>query len=72
MIQQFVELSSRNWCISIQHIYCESNFAADYLANLGHSLDLGIHFFDSPDVALQYWLRFDNIGVCTTRFINNN
>ncbi|CAN1333318.1 hypothetical protein LINPERPRIM_LOCUS36011, partial [Linum perenne] len=66
------ELSSRNWCISIQHIYCESNFAADYLANLGHSLDLGIHFFDSPDVALQYWLRFDNIGVCTTRFINNN
>ncbi|CAN1353255.1 Putative ribonuclease H protein At1g65750 [Linum perenne] len=72
LIQQFVELSSRNWRISIQHIYREANFAADFLANLGHSLDLGIHFFDSPDVALQYWLRFDNIGVCTTRLINNN
>ncbi|CAN1127155.1 Putative ribonuclease H protein At1g65750 [Linum perenne] len=72
LIQQFAELSSRNWRLSIHHIYREANFAADYMANLGHSLDLGIHFFDSPDVALQYWLRFDTIGVCTPRFINNN
>ncbi|CAN1176599.1 hypothetical protein LINPERHAP2_LOCUS32617 [Linum perenne] len=25
----------------------------DYLANLGHSFDLGIHFFDFSDVALR-------------------
>ncbi|CAN1781286.1 Putative ribonuclease H protein At1g65750, partial [Linum perenne] len=65
LIQQFVELSSRDWRITVQHIYRKANFAADYMANLGHSLDLGIHFFDSPDVVLQYWLRFDTIGVCT-------
>ncbi|CAN1135046.1 hypothetical protein LINPERHAP2_LOCUS8632 [Linum perenne] len=42
------------------------------MANLGHSLDLGIHFFDSLNVVIQHWLRFDIIGVCTPCFIHNN
>ncbi|CAN1135050.1 Putative ribonuclease H protein At1g65750 [Linum perenne] len=72
LIQQFVELSSQDWRISVEHIYCKANFAADYMANLGHSLDLGIHFFDSLNVVIQHWLRFDIIGVCTPCFIHNN
>ncbi|CAN1123631.1 Putative ribonuclease H protein At1g65750 [Linum perenne] len=49
----------------------EANYAADYLANLGHSVDLGTHICQSPDNTLLYWLRYDLIGVSTPRFINN-
>ncbi|CAN1268255.1 Putative ribonuclease H protein At1g65750 [Linum perenne] len=51
LIEQFAELSSREREISLHHIYREANFAEDYLANLGHSLNLGIHFLDVPDVS---------------------
>ncbi|CAN1134502.1 Putative ribonuclease H protein At1g65750 [Linum perenne] len=68
---QFSELSSRAWQVSIHHIYREANCAADHLANFGHSLDLGCHFFNYPDVSLQYWLRFDLVGSCTSRLIRN-
>ncbi|CAN1162182.1 hypothetical protein LINPERHAP2_LOCUS24359, partial [Linum perenne] len=63
---------SRDWVVSIQHIYCEANFAADYLANLGHSLELGVHVFSVPDISLSDWLRFDLFGGCTSRLISNN
>ncbi|CAN1776256.1 Putative ribonuclease H protein At1g65750 [Linum perenne] len=55
----------------IIHVYREANNAADYLANLGHSLVLGSHVFQSPDNTLLYWLRYDLIGVSTPRTINN-
>ncbi|CAN1163084.1 Putative ribonuclease H protein At1g65750 [Linum perenne] len=70
-IEQFSELSSQDWEISIHHIYREANCAADHLANRGHSLGLGIHVFEFPDVSLQYWLRFDLVGSCTPRMIFN-
>ncbi|CAN1176340.1 Putative ribonuclease H protein At1g65750 [Linum perenne] len=71
LIEQFSELSSRNWQVSIHQIYREANCAADHLANLGHSLDLGVHLFEFPNVSLQYWLRFDLAGSCTPRLILN-
>ncbi|KAK3198240.1 hypothetical protein Dsin_021655 [Dipteronia sinensis] len=37
-----------NWSCSIQHVYREGNRVADGLANLGHSLELRITFFDDP------------------------
>ncbi|CAN1174311.1 hypothetical protein LINPERPRIM_LOCUS9819, partial [Linum perenne] len=37
------------WEVSIHHIYREANSAADYLANLGHSLYFGTHVLDAPD-----------------------
>ncbi|CAN1148633.1 Putative ribonuclease H protein At1g65750, partial [Linum perenne] len=72
LLQQFAELASRDWQVSLHHVYREANYAADCLANQGQSLDLGVHVFYSPDVSLQYWLRFDLYGVCTPRLISNN
>ncbi|CAN1138950.1 Putative ribonuclease H protein At1g65750, partial [Linum perenne] len=69
LIHQFSELSKRDWHISVHHIYREANYAADYLANLGHTLDLGIHVFDAPDTTLLYWLNFDVVGACTSHLI---
>ncbi|CAN1123634.1 Putative ribonuclease H protein At1g65750 [Linum perenne] len=71
LVDQFTELRSRDWEVTIHHIYREANYAADYLANLGHSVDLGTHICQSPDNTLLYWLRYDLIGVSTPRFINN-
>ncbi|CAN1174668.1 Putative ribonuclease H protein At1g65750, partial [Linum perenne] len=71
-LHQFSELYSREWCVSVQHIYREANFAADYLANLGQSLQLGVHVLDYPDPVLADWLRFDLFGSCTSRLIINN
>ncbi|CAN0899234.1 hypothetical protein LINGRAHAP2_LOCUS20160 [Linum grandiflorum] len=54
-----------------QHIYREANFAADYLANLGHSLPYGMHLFDSPYRGLSHWLHYDLIGVSLPRLIRD-
>ncbi|CAN1139915.1 Putative ribonuclease H protein At1g65750 [Linum perenne] len=72
LLNQFSELLSREWLLSIHHIYREANFAADYLANLGQSLQLGVHVLDSPKSALADWLRFDLVGGCMSRLIINN
>ncbi|CAN1189870.1 Putative ribonuclease H protein At1g65750, partial [Linum perenne] len=71
LVQQFHELESRDWDIQIRHIYREANFAADYLANRGHSFELGSHVCQYPDSSLLYWLRYDLIGVCEPRAIYN-
>ncbi|CAN1725506.1 Putative ribonuclease H protein At1g65750 [Linum perenne] len=55
-----------------KHIYREANFAADYLANLGQSLPLGVHVLDVPNSVLADWFRFDLVGSCTPRLIINN
>ncbi|CAN1743013.1 Putative ribonuclease H protein At1g65750 [Linum perenne] len=72
LVQQFHELRMRDWEVKIHHIYREANYAADYMANLGQSLDLGIHVSLNPDNSLLYWLRYDLIGVCEPRAIFNN
>ncbi|CAN0870343.1 Putative ribonuclease H protein At1g65750 [Linum grandiflorum] len=47
----------------------EANCTADYLANLGHSFNLGFHIVDSPDRGLSHWLRYDVIGVSLPRSV---
>ncbi|CAN1743081.1 hypothetical protein LINPERHAP1_LOCUS1680 [Linum perenne] len=36
-----------------QHIYREGNFAADYLASIGHSNTRGVHLISLPDCNLS-------------------
>ncbi|CAN1251253.1 hypothetical protein LINPERPRIM_LOCUS7672 [Linum perenne] len=64
-------MKSRDWKVTIHHIYREANNAADYLTNLGHELDTGTHVFLTPDSNYFYWLRYDLIGVFLPRAINN-
>ncbi|CAN0914181.1 Putative ribonuclease H protein At1g65750 [Linum grandiflorum] len=56
LIMHFNELCSRQWEVHLSHIYREANYAADYLANLGHSFTYGLHFLDLPDRGLFHWL----------------
>ncbi|CAN1254858.1 hypothetical protein LINPERPRIM_LOCUS8790 [Linum perenne] len=54
-------LASRELCKCVWsiRIYREANRAVNFLANLGHSLDLGTHLFYVPNVGLLEWLRYD-------------
>ncbi|CAN1848082.1 hypothetical protein LINPERHAP1_LOCUS38791 [Linum perenne] len=62
---------SRPWEVTIEHIYREANFAANYLANSGHELDIGTVVFSSPCNGLLEWIHYDLLGVCLPRPINN-
>ncbi|CAN0926336.1 Putative ribonuclease H protein At1g65750 [Linum grandiflorum] len=69
LVLQFTELCNRQWEVNLSHIYREANYAADYLANLGHSLTYGLHLFDSPDRGLSHWLHYDLIGISLPRLV---
>ncbi|CAI0429574.1 unnamed protein product [Linum tenue] len=62
-------LMEREWEVSLSHVFRESNFVADHLASVGHSLAIGTHMVDFPGAELRYWLYFDTLGVQTPRFI---
>ncbi|CAN1292628.1 Putative ribonuclease H protein At1g65750 [Linum perenne] len=70
-VEQFHSYKSRDIEVLIRHIYREANNVADYLANLGHLLDIGCHVFLYLDSKLLYWLGYDRTGVCLPRDINN-
>lgn len=63
------ELLTRDWNVSLQHVYREANHSADFLANLALSVPVGIHVHESPPVGLNVWLQHDMYGVSYTRSI---
>ncbi|CAN1838684.1 Putative ribonuclease H protein At1g65750 [Linum perenne] len=69
LVAEFRELCARNWEVSLVHVFREANFAADYLANLGHSCSIGLHLFPYPDPTLAHWLRYDLFGVAAPRAV---
>ncbi|CAN1787537.1 Putative ribonuclease H protein At1g65750 [Linum perenne] len=72
LVAEFHELRSREWELSLSHVYREANCAADYLANFGHSFSVGMYLFQTPDASLAHWLRYDLIGVALPRVIPFN
>ncbi|CAN1263735.1 Putative ribonuclease H protein At1g65750 [Linum perenne] len=48
----------------------EANQAADYLANLGHTLPRGCHSISCSDCNLAYHVRYDCMGISEPRLIN--
>ncbi|CAN1125267.1 Putative ribonuclease H protein At1g65750 [Linum perenne] len=56
--------------IDHRHVYREANKAADYLANLGHSLDRGCHSVPLIDCNLAYFIRHDCMGISNPRLVN--
>ncbi|CAN1127777.1 Putative ribonuclease H protein At1g65750, partial [Linum perenne] len=70
-ISTATELLRRDWEVHIIHVYRESNHAADFLANLGHSCPIGFHLVEQFDPNLYYWLLYDQLGVSEERLIMN-
>ena len=63
------KLLSRNWQTSITHIYREANSAADFMANMAHSVLLGLHVFSNPPMGIYSIISQDIFGVTQPRFV---
>ncbi|KAH9648836.1 hypothetical protein KPL70_025760 [Citrus sinensis] len=63
-IKSIKDLISRNWRITINHVYKEANFAADFLANHALSTPLGLHLLPNPPSIIDY-LKHDMYGEVT-------
>lgn len=54
---------SRSWDIRISHVWREGNRVADYLANVAHSRELGLHMLRHPPKGCVSLLLQDVVGV---------
>ena len=46
VIKRVRELLRRDYMVQISHIFREANRAVDFLANIGHLIQLGVCFYD--------------------------
>ena len=69
VLKHVQSLLQRAWVVKIQHIYRERNRAADFLASLGHGLQLGVCFYDLPPIGLASFLREDVAGISFLRLV---
>ncbi|PRQ16167.1 putative ribonuclease H-like domain-containing protein [Rosa chinensis] len=63
------ELLSRDWNVSLIHVYRECNSVADLLANIGHGFEPGCRFFSSPPTDVVPLLEADLLGLSKPRLI---
>lgn len=64
------DLIARDWVVNVQHVYREVNICADYLANMGHNMILGVHGLNTPPTEMFQLLQTDMVGVCIPRSYN--
>lgn len=57
------ELMSRSWLVRVTHILRKGKRVADFLANYGHAMPLGLHCLDNPPNGCFVLLGHDSIGV---------
>ncbi|CAN1818835.1 Putative ribonuclease H protein At1g65750 [Linum perenne] len=69
-VLEFRDWMGKEWELHVRHVYREANKAADYLANLGHSLDRGCHSVPLTDCNLAYCIRHDCMGISNPRLVN--
>ena len=65
VIARVKKLLARSWEVRLRHIYREANS----LALLGHSCELGVTFYSSPPLGIDFVLRDDVGGVAHPRLI---
>ena len=62
-------LLSRNWQVSLSHIFREANSAADFMASMAYSVPYGVHVFNSPPVGIYSFILQDIVGVAKPRMV---
>ena len=62
IIAKVQELLSRDWVVHMLNIFREGNRAADCMANLGHSLQLGACFYFTSPTCVRSILFEDLVG----------
>ncbi|CAN0908397.1 Putative ribonuclease H protein At1g65750 [Linum grandiflorum] len=62
-IDEARELLSRDWLVSVRHMFREGNRAADLLAHHGHTLSFGFHSVSTLPREVNDCIRTDSVGV---------
>ena len=62
LVSSIKEPIHRNWHISVNHVYRETNFAADSIANYASDLPIGLHNLRSPPACVIPFLLHDMYG----------
>ena len=70
VIKRVQYLLTREWVVHISHIFREANNAADFLANLGYSVQLGVCFYDIAPNGLAPLLMHDSVAVLFSRSVS--
>ncbi|CAN1290315.1 hypothetical protein LINPERPRIM_LOCUS20638, partial [Linum perenne] len=70
LVDIFQEFQTRDWEITLHHIYREANNVAYFLSNSGLEFELGISVFTYPWNTLIEWISYDLLGICLPRQIN--
>ena len=71
LVRSIKELVHRSWHIIVNHIYRETNFAADSLANYAADLPIGLHKLSSPSVSGTPFLLHDMYEVAYPRTVSS-
>lgn len=69
MVLRIKDLCARSWEVRISHAWREGNRVADYLANLAHSMELGLHVLRHHPEGCESLLFQDIIGVSLPRLV---
>ncbi|CAN1729404.1 Putative ribonuclease H protein At1g65750 [Linum perenne] len=69
-VLEFRNWVDKDWELRLKHVYREANQAADFLANLGHSLTRGCHSIPISNCNLAYYVRYDCLGISEPRMVN--
>lgn len=69
VIRKVKELMSWNWVVCVVKVFREANRAVDCLANLGHSLQLGVCLYFEPPSCLYSTLDDDLVGAAMPRLV---
>ncbi|KAH9803418.1 putative ribonuclease H protein [Citrus sinensis] len=67
LVNDILGLLSRDWQVSVHHVYREANFAADFMASHALTLPLGLHYFTTPPLGVKTWLQNDGLGTMFPR-----
>ena len=57
------DLLSRNWQVSLTHIFREANLVADFMVYMAHSAPHRLHLFTSPLMGIYLIILQDIFGV---------
>ncbi|CAN1828517.1 Putative ribonuclease H protein At1g65750 [Linum perenne] len=69
LARRFQELVGWDWEVSLIHVYRESNFLADSLAAMAHSLPFGTHLVEVHDSVVACWCAYDRLRSSQPRLV---
>lgn len=53
LVNEILGLLFRDWQVSVHYVYCEANFATDFMSNHALTLPIGFHHFVTPLLGVE-------------------